>query len=250
MLIKADASALEWRSAVFLSQDRVGIKEIEEGLDQHTHNQKSFGLPSRLIAKVFVFRLIYGGSAYSYANDNDFKEVGFNVEQWQEVIDKFYDKYKDLARWHVELMRTVNATGKLVIPTGREYKFRTYPNFRGENEWPRTQILNYPVQGFSADLMKLARIAAYNRVTKEFGSEKVKFIATVHDDVELDVDNNPELIYNISIILEEVFKDIPALYEKYFKQPFNVPMAGEVSYGPTLANMVKFKRGEEICKFK
>lgn len=56
MLIKGDLSALEWRAAVFLSQDRVGIKEIEEGLDQHTHNQQTFGLPSRLIAKVFVFR--------------------------------------------------------------------------------------------------------------------------------------------------------------------------------------------------
>ena len=145
MLIKADASALEWRSAVFLSQDKVGIKEIEDGLDQHTHNQQSFGLPSRLIAKKFVFRLIYGGSAFSYANDLDFAEVGFSEKQWQGVIDKFYEKYADLARWHISLMQQVNAKGKLVIPTGREFVFKTYMNFRGEPEWPRTQILNFPV---------------------------------------------------------------------------------------------------------
>ena len=244
MLIKADAGSLEWRSAVFLSQDKVGIQEIENGLDQHTHNQQTFGLPSRLIAKIFVFRLIYGGGAYSYANDADFKEVGFNEKQWQEVIDKFYAKYQDLARWHISLMQQVNATGKIVIPTGREFKFRTYPNFRGEPEWPRTQILNFPVQGFGADIMSLVRVAAYNRIKKDFDPDKVKFIATVHDDIELDVANDSELVYNICISLENVFKDIPNLYEKFFKQPYNVPMAGEVSYGPNLADMIKFNREE------
>lgn len=114
-------------------------------------------------------------------------------------------------------------------------------------EWPRTQILNYPVQGFSADLMKLMRIAAYSRITSKYPKEKVKFIATVHDDVELDIDNDEEMLYNICIDLENVFTDIPKLYEKYFKQKFNVPMAGEVSYGPSLANMTKFKIGENIC---
>lgn len=176
--------------------------------------------------------------------------MGFNEKQWQEVIDKFYDKYRDLAKWHIKLLQEVNTTSQLTIPTGRNYKFRTYPNFRGEMEWPRTQILNYPVQGFSADIMKLVRVAAFNRIKKGYAPNKVKFIATVHDDIELDIDNDEELLYNICIELENVFKDIPKLYEKYFKQPFNVPMAGEVSYGPTLANMIKFKKEEPICKFK
>ena len=252
MLIKADASALEWRSAVFLSQDKVGIREIIEGLDQHTHNQLTFGLPSRLIAKTFVFRLIYGGSAYSYAHDVNFDGIG-NEKFWQGVIDKFYEKYNDLAKWHISLMQTVSATGKLIIPTGREFLFKQYPNFRGEMEWPRTQILNYPVQGYSADLMKLARIAAYNRISKKYG-DRALFIATVHDDVELDVninlslDEDREMLYNICMELEQVFKDIPTLYEKYFKQPFNVPMSGEVSYGMTLAKMINFKQEEEISK--
>lgn len=139
-------------------------------------------------------------------------------------------------------MQTVNQTGKLVIPTGRSWQFKKYPNFRGEMEWPRTQILNFPVQGFSADLMALARVAAHNRIGKLYSPDKAVFIATVHDDVELDVANDAELVYNISIELENVFKDIPKLYEKFFKQPFNVSMAGEVSYGPSLANMTKFNK--------
>jgi hypothetical protein len=92
--------------------------------------------------------------------------------------------------------------------------------------------------------MSLVRVAAYNRIKKDFDPDKVKFIATVHDDVELDVANDSELVYNICICLENVFKDIPTLYEKFFKQPYNVPMAGEVSYGQTLADMVKFDRSK------
>ena len=89
MLLNADAKALEWVCAAYLSQDKKAIQEIHGEIDQHTDNQTRFGLPSRLIAKTFVFRLIYGGSAYSYANDPNFKEIG-NEAYWQHVIDEFY----------------------------------------------------------------------------------------------------------------------------------------------------------------
>jgi hypothetical protein len=51
-------------------------------------------LPSRLIAKTFVFRLIYGGSAFSYANDPEFTGVSSDPDFWQSVIDEFYTKYR------------------------------------------------------------------------------------------------------------------------------------------------------------
>ena len=56
MIVNADASALEWVAGTFLSQDKVAIDEIWNRVDQHTLNQTTFGLPSRLIAKTFVFR--------------------------------------------------------------------------------------------------------------------------------------------------------------------------------------------------
>lgn len=56
MIVNVDASALEWNVAAYLSQDPVAHEEIWNKVDQHTENQKRFGLPSRLIAKTFVFR--------------------------------------------------------------------------------------------------------------------------------------------------------------------------------------------------
>ena len=119
MLLQADAKALEWVCASYLSQDKVAYDEIWNNIDQHTDNQNRFGLPSRLIAKTFVFRLIYGGSAYSYANDTNFTSVSNSESFWQDVIDEFYKKYKGLNQWHKEIVAKAMRDRKITMPTGR-----------------------------------------------------------------------------------------------------------------------------------
>lgn len=234
MLISVDAKQLEFRVAAFLSQDEVAIQEIINDVDQHSDNQKRFNLPSRLIAKTFVFRLLYGGSAYSYSVDPEFKSVGFNERKWQEVIDEFYSKYKGIKEWHTKIVREVENQGSLITPTGRKYKFQM------ENgKWPSTKIKNYPVQGLAADLMAIARVSAWNRLK---GNHEIKFINTVHDSIVIDTSSKDW--YNISIELENVFEDIPKNFEKLFKIPFNVPLKGEVSYGDNLKEMKEFNRYE------
>lgn len=56
MLIGVDAAQLEWRTILELSRDPVGIQEILDGADTHALNEKAFDLPSRLIAKKYLFR--------------------------------------------------------------------------------------------------------------------------------------------------------------------------------------------------
>ena len=55
MLLKADAQQLEWRTKVFLSQDPVALREIQNNEDLHSDNQKFFQLPNRTIAKNFLY---------------------------------------------------------------------------------------------------------------------------------------------------------------------------------------------------
>lgn len=150
MIVNGDAKALEWYVGTFLSQDKVAYQEIYDGVDQHTHNQETFGLPSRLIAKKFVFRLMYGGSAFSYANDPDFTEVSTSQKYWQRVIDAFYSKYKGFAKWHNDILQQATSTGRLVMPTGRVYTFEMVRNYKGELKAPATTIKNYPVSNLAA----------------------------------------------------------------------------------------------------
>jgi len=232
MLLQADAKQLEWVGATYLSQDPTALKEIWGSVDQHSDNQQRFGLPSRLIAKTFVFRLIYGGSAYSYANDPNFKGIG-NEKFWQKVIDQFYDKYKGLKDWHTRIVDEVKRDGYLRMPTGRTYYYAPELKY-GRADWPRTRILNYPVQGLGADLMAIARVSLANRLKEKEG---VHLVNTVHDSIILDF--NPKIWDNNSIVnlVDKCFNDIPTNFKKLFGKDFNLPMRVECQIGPTWGNM-------------
>ena len=194
MLLQADAKQLEWVGATYLSQDPKAIEEIWGQVDMHSDNQQRFNLPSRLIAKTFVFRLIYGGSAYSYANDPNFKDIG-NESFWQEVIDSFYSKYDGLKKWHDEIVFLAKRDKKLVMPTGRIYHYE--PEIRGDRVvYPRTRILNYPVQGLGADLMAIARVSLRNRLKDK---KDIYLVNTVHDSIIIDF--NEKVWDNVELIM-------------------------------------------------
>lgn len=239
MIISVDHKGLEWVTAVYLSQDKVGIDEISQGVDQHADNQSRFGLPSRLIAKTFVFRLIYGGSAFAYANDPIFMPVSTSVDFWQGVIDEFYRKYYGLAEWHGRIVLEVGRTGKYESVSGRVYNFQPYQKASGEWKLPRTKILNYPVQGLGADIVMLSRISLWNRVRAagvDIGPIKSKFVNTVHDDIWIDapdceltgLDKDGKECYNIVSEIDGVFQDLPKNFERAFKVPFNLPCRFEI----------------------
>lgn len=248
MIIEADARQLEFRVAMWLSQDEIGIKEIVEGLDIHEDNRIKFNLPTRLIAKTYIFRLLYGGSAYSYSADPDFSNVSTSVKFWEGVIEETYKKYYGLGKWHRSLMTQATTTGQILTPTGRIYKYEPKLK-RGDWEWPRTDILNYIVQGMAAEFMAIARVTAYRRYQNEPWKDKVKFINTVHDSILLDTNltEGTKEWYNICIWLEKVFEDIPVNFQRMFKKEVNVPFAGEIKYGDTWGTMKDFKREECKC---
>lgn len=231
MLLQADATGLEIRIAAFLSQDETLIKELVDELDIHTDNQNRFGLPSRLIAKIFVFRLLYGGSAYSYANDPEFMSISKSEKYWQDVIDAYYEKYKGIKKWHVKLIREAVETGKVISPTGREYRFQMY-----NGNYKDTQIKNYIVQGTGADIMALTRVSFFNRL-KRLNYKDCLLVNTVHDSIVLDINEKVCDTRVIAQTLHEVFADIPKNFEKLFLSPFNVPMTCEVLMGKDWENM-------------
>lgn len=267
MLLKVDAAQLEWRVKVFLAQDKVGMEEIElmeQGkFDIHTDNQHRLlnlghdKIKGRTIAKNFIYQMIFQdvfgdqgikAAGHGFAGKADFMHVfegshKSRVEKWTEVSENFFNKYKGIRAHSVDLIRTASTTGRIVVPSGRWYPFKPELKY-GELDWPRTKILNYPIQGFSADLVQLARLWLWQNCFKarvEFGD--CMLINTVHDDIEADVDNNPELMYNICIKMEQAFRNIPSEFEKKYGSHINVPMAGEVKFGVNLneASMVKFK---------
>lgn len=238
MLINLDAKALEWICAAYLSQDPVAIKEQEDGVDVHSDNQQRFGLPTRLTAKTYLFRLIYGGSAYSYSVDPDFTDVSTSERYWQRIIDATYDKYRGLGRWHSSLMDEVVRTGKLEMVTGRAYNYVPKVNKKGEKVWPRTTILNYPVQGLGADVMAIIRVLLYKKLLGERQRE-AKPVCTVHDSVLIDAPATE--VDKVVGMCYKTFEEFPAAWERLFKCKWNVPLKVEVQVGPTWGDMSEVK---------
>ncbi len=244
MLVNIDAKQLEWVAAVFWSQDPVGINELEQEFDLHGDNQSRFKLPTRLVAKTLLFRTIYGGTGYSFATDPEFSNLG-GEEWWDEKITAFYAKYQGLRAWHERLFeRVVLNNGTLSLPTGRCYQFtplRGGAGRFGEVRYPRTKILNYPVQGLAADLMAIARVSLHKRI-KAMNFNGILWVNTVHDSIVLDI--KPELWYTISPelvnVIEQVFLDIPNNVKRLFEIEFNLPVRCEITYGKNWKEMKEY----------
>lgn len=113
-----------------------------EGQDTHSLNQQAFSLPSRLIAKIYLFRTIFRGSGWSFANDPDFMHVSSDPDFWDGVNAKFYRKYKQLDQWHQELAKLVALKKPIITPLGREYLILP----RDDGKLPWTVFSNYPVK--------------------------------------------------------------------------------------------------------
>lgn len=237
MIVNMDVKSLEVCVAADLSNDPVMIREIVERQDMHKNNQDAFGLPSRLIAKIFIFRLLFGGSAYSYASDPDFKDVSTSEKYWQEVIDAFYKKYAGIATWHRKIVEEVQLNGRLVSPiNGRYFPFSPEPGRNGLR-WPITQIKNYLVQSTGADLVMLSRLQA-NKLLKESGMDS-KLISTVHDSVVASC--KPDDVLAVGKILLQSVTDLPKMVQEVWKYQLKVPMTAEIQYGKSKGEVVNLE---------
>jgi len=235
MIVQVDAKSLEWVTYLYLSQDPVGIEEWHGVLndptrnDIHRANQEAFNLPSRLVAKVFLFRWIYRGSAFAYSRDPDFVGVSRKVDFWQDVIDRYYSKYKVLHQTHLNYINTVKRTGELISPLGRVYTYEPKRQ-RGEMVWNESDITNWINQGLGADVMTIARIVSKQKFDKY--KLESKLVNSVHDSVVADCIEKE--VPAVSEIFLDVFKELPKRVSQAYDINWNLPMMGEILVGPNM----------------
>lgn len=234
MYTQVDASQLEWRTAVELSRDKTGIEEILDKQDTHSLNEKAFNLPSRLIAKIYLFRTIFRGSGWAFANDPAFMHVSSSPQFWDEINEKFYAKYNGLDRKHKEWADLV-MHGQLIEGPTRSWSINMARDGYGNLKIPWTILSNYPVQGTGADIMMLARISAYKRIKKY--KIPCLFTSTVHDSII--TDSEEKYCQDIAAIFTDVFADLQGNIKTAFQYDWLVPMSCECKIGPNMKDMRK-----------
>ncbi len=240
MLIQCDAKQLEWRTLLELSQDEVGITEVLEKQDAHALNQVAFDLPSRLIAKIYLFRTIFRGNGWSFAHDPDFMHVSTKPKFWDDIGEKFYKKYHGVDRCHQEWAALVVAGQPIRGPLGREWEFSTRDK-KGDFYIPWTTLTNYPVQGTGADIIAIARVSLHRRL-KQLGWP-VKLVLTVHDSIVIDAPE--EYTQQLVNLMHQVFDDLQPNIKKVFGYDWRVPLECEVKAGMNLKDMKEIERTDK-----
>ena len=236
MLVQCDAKQLEWRCILDLSGDSTGIDEVLRGSDVHGLNEAAFKLPSRLIAKKYLFRTIFRGSGYAFSKDPEFKHVSQDPDYWDRINHQFYRKYSGIDRCHNQWAERVALGQPLIGPSGREWLIPMGVDRKGNREMPWPKLTNSPVQGTSADIMAVARVSLRNRL-RDLRSSCL-LVGTVHDSIVVDtklVDKTAELMYS-------VFDDLPKNFLKLFGYKMKLPYAAEIKVGDNLTDMEEYKK--------
>lgn len=232
MLITFDVKGLEVVTAAYLSQCPVLYQEILEGRDLHEDNRVRFNLKDRDTSKRFKFKMIYGGTSHGFVSDPMFQHLNYKRKEWEEIINGYFDKYYGLRAWHKDLVQSAIDTGIYESPSGRTYNYADL--IKKYQDWfyiPK--IKNYPVQGFGADIVMVARISLYRRLKK--AKAKSLLVNTIHDSIILDcpldeirgVDRHGNPCYNIITEVDKVFEDLPSNLNKAFDINFNLPLIVE-----------------------
>ena len=222
-MMEIDFAQLEFRTAVYLAQDKQGMEDIKNKIDVHQYTADIIGV-SRQDAKAHTFKPLYGGVT--------------GTEDEKKYYTKFLEKYKDIKTWHDKLQTEAIRFKQISLPTGRQYAFPYAERTAWGGSTYSTQIKNYPVQGFAtADIVPIACINIY----KLMQEKKVKslLINTVHDSIVADVYPGEEDV--MSKIFNKGTADVIPALNQYYKINFNVPLDTELKIGYDWLNMEEVK---------
>ncbi|MFA6159775.1 MAG: DNA polymerase, partial [Parcubacteria group bacterium] len=144
--------------------------------------------------------------------------AGISRDDAKRFIDAYFEKFVGVAQYMKSTKEFAKINGFVETEMGRR---RYIPeinssNFMVQNSAERMAI-NMPIQGMSADIVKLAMLAVYQEYKN---NPDVKIILQVHDEIILEVKEE---------IAEEVGKKVREIMENVYK--LKVPLVVDVKVG-------------------
>ncbi|MBR6548213.1 MAG: DNA polymerase I [Clostridia bacterium] len=185
VLVDADYSQIELRVLAHMANDEAMIQTFKSGGDIHTATAaKISNLPPELVtplmrsrAKAVNFGIVYGIGAYSLSQD-----LNISFGEAKQYINNYMTTYAGVADYMKQVVETAKETGYVATLMGRR---RYLPELKASNAVTRSfgerVARNMPVQGTSADIIKVAMIRVADRLDKE--NLQAKLILQVHDEL-------------------------------------------------------------------
>ena len=218
LLLSADYSQIELRILAHISKSKGLIEAFKNNLDIHTKVASDiYGIPKEAVtktmrrtAKAVIFGIVYGISGFGLGENLNISKKDADL-----FIAKYFELYPEVKKYTEDIVKFAKEYGYVKTLFGRK---RVIDEIKNPNYIIRStgerMAMNTPIQGTSADIMKMAMINVYNRFIKEGITSKI--LLQVHDEIIVDV-KNAELDKIKSIIKEEmenVYKlDVPLKVE-------------------------------------
>ena len=222
VIMSADYSQIELRIMAHLSGDTHLTEAFREGVDVHAATAaKIFRIPvaqvssdQRRIAKTANFGIMYGISAFGLSQN-----LGCPRAEAKKLIDDYFESFPSIRAWIDGTLSDARSRGWVETLLGRR---RYVPEVNSPNATVRAfaerNAVNAPIQGTSADIIKMAMIAVDRRL-REAGL-KSKMVLQIHDELLLEVPKDE--IEAVSRLLTETMQGVIKL---------NVPLIVECNYG-------------------
>lgn len=221
-LLSADYSQIELRIIAALSGEENMIKAFQNNEDIHRSTAaKVFNVPleevtreQRSNAKTVNFGIIYGVSAFGLSN-----QTSLSRSESAALIDAYYKTYPKLKSYMSEQVDFARENGYVQTVLGRR---RYLKDINSANAIVRSgaerNAVNAPIQGSAADIIKIAMINIFQKLSTE--NWKSKMLLQVHDELVFDVHNSE---------LDKIQIMIKSEMENAFK--LEVPLEVEIGIG-------------------
>ena len=222
VVVSADYSQIELRIMAHLSGDSHLIEAFKAGEDVHAATAaKIFGIPvadvtreQRSMAKTANFGIMYGISSFGLA-----QRLGLPRGAAKQLIEDYFTSFPAIRGFIDSSVEFARTHGYVETLFGRR---RYLPDILQRNANVRSlaerNAVNAPIQGTSADIIKLAMIGVADRLKSQ--GFRSRMVLQIHD--ELLFDAFPEEVPALQAMVKEVMENIVTL---------SVPLTVECSSG-------------------
>ena len=192
ILLAADYSQIELRIIAHLSGDQAMQSAFREGLDIHADTAarvygvdiKDVTSEMRRNAKAVNFGIIYGMSAFGLA-----ERLKISRSEASEIIKNYFREYVGIQEYIDKQVAFAKEFGYVETMLGRRRYLRDINSGNSVvRNFAERNAINAPIQGSSADMIKIAMTNIYNEM--KLRDLKSKMILQVHDELVFDVCKN------------------------------------------------------------
>ena len=222
ILLAADYSQIELRIITHLSGDPAMSEAFREGLDIHAATAaRVYKVPieevtkdMRRHAKAVNFGIIYGMSAFGLA-----ERLGISRSEAASIIESYFTEYGGIQQYIKNNIEFARQHGYVETMLGRRRYLRDISASNSVvRNFAERNAVNAPIQGSSADMIKIAMSSIYKAMNDK--QLKSKMILQVHD----------ELVFDACLDELEILKEI--VNDKMVNAlPLNIPVVVELNTG-------------------